>query len=331
MGVFCEINLFKSRDGVFVAGSTVKGAIRYAVDEETTFGEIVVSLKGKGVLCLKRKHNDKSKEVTYRRSEQYLDLNNVVVESGKNIVITKGSYEIPFTFRLPRNIPPTFRHSSSNIQYAVNCNIRYYLSIKFQRPGFWKLDKKYKKEITIDSGIQPRLPLESIIYGKQKKLSRLFTRKNSAITIKAGIAKSVIAPGDKVEFEYEVVNDSNVIVKAVETKLLEVLTFKTKSKTVTECRDVPQTECKTGSVKSDDSQTMSVEIDVPLDNKSLDFSELVARDYYVQITVELPFPHFDSKLQIPIQVGDTAVSNLLEPPPSYWEAMGEEEKDDKDN
>lgn len=329
MGIFCEINLHKSNDGVFVAGSKVQGVIRYAVDVETTFSQISVSLKGKGVLSIKRKHNDKSKEVTHCSSEDYLDLKDVVTESDTN-VIPVGSYEIPFTFELPDNIPPSFRHTSSNMQYAVSCNIRYHVRIKFKRPGFWKFAKTYKKEIEVESGIVPRLPLDPIIYGKQKKLSQLFSRKSSTITIKAGVAKSVLGPGDAVELEYDVRNDSNVTVRAVETKIVQVFKFTTKSKTVERSLDVSHAECKTGSVKGGESQAMRLALDVPPDTRSLDFSGLVSRDYFVQMTVELPFPHFNCVLLMPLQFGQEGRARAACPPPAYWEVMPDDDKDHKE-
>ncbi|XP_014369366.2 arrestin domain-containing protein 17-like [Papilio machaon] len=335
MGIFCEINLHKSHNGVFVAGGKVHGVIRYALDVETTFTEIYVSLKGKGILRIKEKHNDKSKEFTHCSSEDYLDLKNVVTESDMNVIPT-GSYDIPFNFELPENIPPTFRHSSSNIQYAISCNIQYHIRIKFKRPGFLKFAKMYKKEIEVESGITPRLPLDPIIYGKQKKLSQLFSRKSNTITMKAGVAKSVVAPGDKLELEYEVKNDSNTTVKAVETKIVEVLKFTTKAKTVNVSRDVPHAECKTGSVACGESQAMRLLLDVPADIRSLDFSGIVARDYFVQMTVELPFPHFNCVLLMPLQVGQVEQVGqggrgcAATPPPSYWEVMPDDDKDHKE-
>ncbi|CAK1600514.1 unnamed protein product [Parnassius mnemosyne] len=332
MGIFCEINLFKPCDGVFIAGSTVRGMIRYAVDKEMTCTQITVSLKGKGELRLRRKDNDKSEQQTYWSREEYLDINNVITETGKNTVIPIGSYETPFNFQLPYNIPPTFHYSNSTFPYDIYSNIRYHVCIKFERPGFWKFNKNFKKDIIVESGISPRLPLEPVIYGEQKKLRQLFSRKNSIVTIKASVAKSVIAPGEKVELEYEVTNDTNVTVKAVEIKIVEEFKFTTKSRTATQNCDVPQTESKTGSIRPNESLAMRVDIVVPPNRKSLDFSKIVARDYFVLITVELPFPHFNARLQIPIQIGNTEESNYLQPPPppSYWEAMGEDEKDDKD-
>ncbi|CAG4934379.1 unnamed protein product [Parnassius apollo] len=330
MGIFCEINLFKSCDGIFIAGSTVRGVIRYAVDKEMTCTQITVSLKGKGKLNLKKKGNNKSKEESYWSSEEYLNVKNVITETGKNTIITIGSYETPFSFQLPYNIPPTFHYSNSTLQYAICCNILYHVCIKFERPGFWKFNKNFKKEIIVESGISPRLPLVPVICGEQKKLRQLFSSKNSIITIKAIVAKSVIAPGEKVQLEYEVTNDTNVAVKAVETKILEVFKFTTTSQTVIQSYDVPQTKSKTGSIKRNESLAMRVDIVGPPDRKSLDFSNIVARDYFVHITVELPFPHFNARLQIPIQVGNTGDRNYLDPPPSYWEAMGEDKQEGKD-
>lgn len=334
MGVHCEINLCKPANGAFVPGSTVSGVIKYAVDEDTVFSKISVSLKGNGSLNITDESKKRGNEhfYRYRNSEQYVDIENIIHNSDKSEPVPFGAYEIPFTFTLPQNIPPSLKLLKRNARYTVRCNILYYISIKFDRPGLLKFAKKMRKEITVISGITPRLPMEPMIYGEQKKIFQLFSRKANVVTIKANIVSCVVIAGGKVSLTYEILNQTNLNLKGVETKLIEVHTFTTAgSRKVKLTDDVKNTDSKCGSLNSGASLNMAVTIEVPSELRSLEYSNLVARDYFVEIKAEIPFPHFNARLEIPLQIYNRIESTLHaedDPPPSYWEAMAEDTKQD---
>ncbi|KAL0881177.1 hypothetical protein ABMA27_002289 [Loxostege sticticalis] len=336
MGVHCEINLFKPQDGAFTPGSTVSGIIKYAVDEETVFNKITLSLKGNGLLILsdERRRRRDNRIHTYRNSEKYVDIENVLHHSDKSVPVPIGAYEFPFNFTLPQCIPPSLKYYTRNVSYVIRCNIKYYISIKFERPGLFKFAKKMKKEITVVSGIKPRLPMEPTIYGEQKKLFQLFTRKPSIVNIKANIESCVIAPGRTVQLNYEVFNQTNLNLKGVETKLVEIYTFTTRGqRKIKMSQDVKDTDSKTGAITSGDSSNMDLSINLPSDIGSLEYSNLVSRDYFVHITAEIPFPHINATLKVPLQIGDMNdpnLENVDDPPPSYWEVMAEDMKQDGD-
>lgn len=335
MGIHCEINLFKTSDGVYKPGSIVSGIIKYAVDEDTIFEKITVSLKGKGhvmIQDLRRTRRDKSPN-TYRSDEDYVDMDNVVLNNDKGVPLSIGLYETGFNFKLPYEIPSSLMYHNRNASYRVRCQIFYYVRIKFERAGFMNFDKKFKKELTVISRIKPKLPKEPLIYGEQSKLFQLFKSKNSIVNIKANIGNSVIRPGGKVEIDYELFNDTNLVLSGVETKVIEVYTFKSKAEMTS---DVENTESKTGPVKSDEKQIERVSIQVPSDKSTLQFARIASRDYFVCITADLPFPHRNVVLKIPLEIGEEIQMTESEqnepndPPPSYWEVMGEEKKEKRD-
>ncbi|XP_072938816.1 uncharacterized protein [Epargyreus clarus] len=335
MGIYCEIYLHKPTNGAYVgaAGTIISGNIKYAVDEETVFNKITVSLKGHGTLCIEEtqntnKHNHRRR---YVKNETYIDVDKLIHNDEKGAVVPIGSYDTSFSFEILSNLPPTLAYRRYVSSCHVKCKISYYVRIKFSRPGFMKFAKRFKKEIIITSSIMPRLPLTPVIYGGQKKLTQLFTSKPSIVNIKANILNSVLKCGDKIELVYEITNDTDVVIKAVETKLVEVYKFVTTSKEVKAETSVPETDSKAVSIQSGETQEMSVVIDLPSDRESLEFSKLVTRDYFVFIIANLPLPHRNYTLQIPVQIGSiieenttvAASGNENEAPPSYWECMNE--------
>ena len=63
--------------------------------------------------------------------ERYLDIQqNIYGYNGDNTELEMGSYEFPFNFTLPENIPSSFE--------GPNGNVRYYVKVTIDRP--WKSD-----------------------------------------------------------------------------------------------------------------------------------------------------------------------------------------------
>uniref|UniRef100_A0A2A4JQG5 Arrestin C-terminal-like domain-containing protein n=1 Tax=Heliothis virescens TaxID=7102 RepID=A0A2A4JQG5_HELVI len=331
MGIFCQINLFKPPDGAFYSGQAVSGMIKYGLDEPMEIEKITVSLKGVGHLRLTERTNKKNRRHTYGSSEVYVDTDEVMQE-GK-IKIPPGSYELLFNFRLPQNVPPSIEYNKHIPRYAVNCQIKYYVRIKFARPGWFTFAKHFRKEITVASTIKPRLSMEPVIYGERSTLIQLFTSKPSTVIMKANVLNSVIPNGGKITIESEVQNDTNINIKTVEIKMMETYTFKAIGHPdVKVYEDIPSCECKTASIKAGATQNMPVDIVVPSDRVSLDNSKFVSRDYIVRITSVLPIPHRNVVLDIPVQIGDKVQrQEVFDLPPTYWEAMGEVDKEDDES
>ncbi|XP_047992099.1 arrestin domain-containing protein 5-like [Leguminivora glycinivorella] len=334
MGVYCEINLCKPVDGVYTPGSAVSGKIKYCLDKETVFSKIIVSLKGHGWLAL-----DDNFEIShdrlhsYRNTEDYVDVENIIYENEKGEPLSAGSYETEFNYQLPENIPGSLKYLKNSPEYTVWCNIKYYVCIKFEKPELLSFNKRYKKKITVVSGVTPRLPTEQPVYGEQTslfQLGSLFSSKKSIVNIKATMANSVVKPGDSVKVDYEVENNTNLTLKGVEIKLVEVDSFTVKGKKDPRIvEDVKDTDIKYGAMQSGETKTFSDEITIPDGLASIDHSKMIARDYAVAITAVIPMPHHNLVLEIPVQVIDRLDASEASgsAPPSYWEAMGEEKKE----
>lgn len=331
------MNLLTPADGCFRPGSTVSGTIRYTLHSDQIFKKIIISLKGHGILKMTTRYGKYN--TTYRNNEQYVNIDYVIYTNVKKAPLPSGSYETQFSFTLPLNIPSSLKYLKQLSRYTVRCNVLYYIGIKFEKP-FLQFNTQFNKNIRVLSGIIPKLSTTPTICGEQKTLtsiSRLFSSKKNIIKIKAIIQNRVLQPGGKIDINLEVSNDTDVVIKEVQTKLIEIYNFSAGGHVATTGEYVPGTYTKTGSIACGDLQNMDVAINVPVDRNSLEHSKIVTREYSVLIQVILPVPHRNAMLRIPVQIdteidaGMCAVSIDDPPPPSYWEAMAVATKDKPDD
>lgn len=332
MGISCQINLFKPPNSVFHPGDIVSGIIKYVLPEQMEFDKIVTSLKGSGSLEIRAAAQNvyRSDENVQCTNETYVDIDNVITK-GKTKV-PAGSYDVNFNFTLPQILPSSFFFQNSVKHYRINCLVKYYVRIKFQRPGWFNFSKRFRKEVYVVSGITPKLLMQPIIYGKSKKLLRFFSRKNANINMKATIQNSVIPISGQIHIDYEIKNDSNVPITCIEIKLIEIYTFKVQGHAkVKVCEDVPNTGAKIGRISCGILKPLVVDISVPIDKATLQNSNLIKRDYVVRTKATLPMPHRNIVLDIPVEIGP--INNFISKnvpnelnvtptaPSTYWETM----------
>lgn len=351
MGIFCEINL-SSDDGTytFQAGSTISGTIRYSLEKAYDFSAITVSLKGRGELYfedLVAKRRDRMYE--HFSDEEYVDIDQIIYSNDTG-PLAAGQYEAKFNFELPLEIPPSLSYSKDTIDFYVECKIKYYLRIKFERPGLFNINKHFKKKIHVIPGQTPLLSTEPLIYGDQKtliQLSSLFSKKKSIVNLKATVVKSVLRPGELVEVDYEVENDTKVDIKCVKVNLIETDKFETDFGPEEEVSSkVDGTAFEYDTIAAGDTANFRAIIEIPEACASIDHSKMIARKYTVKTVVVLPLPHTNLPLEIPVQIIPAMWSgveedvngvdacfgvgiamaglngNTVDAPPTYWEAMG---------
>ncbi|XP_059055603.1 arrestin domain-containing protein 17-like [Achroia grisella] len=323
MGVFSEINIFPSPNVIQEAGSDLFGVIKYTVDEDTIFNEINISLNGSGSLIVIEsvRSGDRQTENVFRYAENYIKMNNLIVSH--DTITPIGVYEIPFHFKLPSNIPSSLKYNTVNGNYRIDCTIAYNVTVVFKRSCSSNFNNTVIKAVHIESGITPRLRMTPITYGHQKKILQLFSKKNGVVNIKADIQTCIVEPNGKVKLSYIINNDTNVTVKSVQIKLVEQYTFSDKvTSKLVDYNDIIDTKSKTGRIKSGNTQCMDIEIDLPSGLTTIEFSKLVMRNYFIYVTVVLPFPHSNIIMKIPIQIGyETVNDNMYDGPPAYYDAI----------
>ncbi|XP_022814538.1 uncharacterized protein LOC111348229 [Spodoptera litura] len=335
MSVLCNINLNKPPEAVYLPGETISGIIRYTLREPMETERIIISLKGMGFLKLiyRDNSNDNRSNRTYIRDELYVDYDAIIHEG--NWTVPPGDYEARFNFQLPQNIPPSLTYSGTRRPYTVYTYIKYYVRIKFERSGLFSFSKHFRKKIIVASSVTPSLPMEPYVHTKSHNLFNFFSSKIRTIHLKGNILTSVIPHGGKIQIQCDIHNDTDLDLNWVEVNLTQVYKFKIiqNYKEIRFFDDVKPCYNKTQAIERGAKHKVLFEFDVPFGCVSLEHSDLVSREYIVTIIAKVPMPHRNVKLSIPVQIGDNMVfrhQEVGEAPPTYWEAMGEGEKDDDD-
>lgn len=128
------------------------------------------------------------------------------------------------------------------------------------------------------------------------------------------------------------INDTDVTIKEVETKLVEKYIFTSHGGQRVKLRSdigIDITDSKIDNINCFSTKNFDIEIPLPSELTSFDHSEMVSRNYFVVITVVLPIPHRNVVLKIPVQIGvegqEVLSSDDNASLRSDWEAMDVQE------
>ncbi|XP_028166182.1 uncharacterized protein LOC114356977 [Ostrinia furnacalis] len=339
MGVYCDIGVNAPPTGAFGPGSVVSGAVQYAIEDNTPVDQIIITLNGTETLSIRKSDSKPQDSRHYHGNEIIVNFAAVV----KHNQTTGGQLNrAEFSFVLPNNAPSSMKFTGRHGSYSGTCNIIYNIQAVFTVSGRLSFNKKFEKEIrVVSSAITPKLPTNPMTRGETKKLFQPFRRGKSIVSIKATIQNSVILPGGRVEIAYEIQNNTNLTIRAIEAKLMEAYNFYAYGIHIVEmAQDVPSMFFKRGALESGETFSTTTTVVLPQYVHNIDNAKLVKRSYFFLITAELPTPHFDAKLLIPIQVGHpynmvyeshpTEVPGTSyhhqDPPPSYWQSTKDMEK-----
>lgn len=328
MSVRCQIKVYKTTDDVVRPGSILSGILKYDIEEETVCNKITVSFKGSGYLVAKRKKRENNLR-THRKCEQYTKINYIIYRHETGAKIPTGTYQTEFHFIVPESVPPTLKYKKKTLNHLINCNISYYISIQFERSGLKKYIKKFKRPVKVIPIAIPKSPAEPTTYSDQQILKRLLSGRTSILKITATITNSVIRPGEKIRIQYEVNNDTHVDVKSVVTQLIEVYTIKSKKgKEIRFVEDLNNAMKVAGTIKTLETKIRAIKFTVPLNLGTVKYSNLVSREYFVMMILELPPEYENMVLKIPVEIGHDVHTALVKPP-SYWDVLQEDGIDDQ--
>lgn len=294
---------------------------------------MTLSLLGTGKCTWTVKSKNASK--TYRGSEEYVIIHLDLLKTQKALEI--GAYEYPFEFFLPETLPSSFKDSV--------CTIAYKIQLEFEKVNFFSFNETFSTDITVQgcSYVEPTVE-GPVVFGLEKTLLKLFSAKKNVINLKTEIAKTFIIPGENVQLTSVVTNDTDVapLVRA------ELFCF---TKYTADCGTT-----KTSNIEI--KNTCSDIIEVPAYGKA-NISQIVPispslnsittkvmlKEYRVRVTIRLPLPHVNAFVEMPVLLGKrkgmpldecsealeengTSASSVTpeeDAPPSYWEAMCEDE------
>ncbi|XP_037298267.1 arrestin domain-containing protein 17-like [Manduca sexta] len=320
MVVSCQI-LINKPTSYHRPGQPVNGVIKYALNHPLEVYSVVLSLVGEGECSWTEteSNGDKSESKTYYGTERFFkESMNVVKKTGGVVTIPAGSYEVQFEFCFPKNIPPTFQNHTATISYK--------LLLKFKRPGLFQSNKKFSAEIPIRTWMESE-PETPLVFGLEKKLTKLFSRKKPLINLKVMIAKTTLTPGETAHLDIVVTNNSNVTITAIKSEILRNITY---------TADCGQKEYDDSVIQSSIIQSTSIpgksivnltqEMPVSSVIYTVRNSRILKVEFKLRVTLRLPMPHINASTEVPVLIIDKSDEYLGDEPPSYWQVMCEDEK-----
>lgn len=330
----------KPPESVHRAGETVKGILEYTIDERTKYKNISISLIGKGKFDVSKGAGDN--ERNYNAKEYYIQRTINVLNKRPDYTVTLplGSYSFPFEFHLPYDLPSSYSSKSDGKSgyVAGSWEIKYYIRAVFEKPSVLSRSKTFESNLIIYGFVETIVPEGPIVTGIKKSITRinpislLSGSGKELIHLKATIAKAYILPGETIKINYEVHNDSDVYIKKIITCLKQRTTLTENHVKNTLEYDVKDYRSESPSIRNKTEKYIEASLPTKPELYSIHHSNIINVEYFVKITLNLPVPHKNASLEIPITIGQRHGQGALDvlelnndnsgiDPPSYKQAM----------
>ncbi|PZC70546.1 hypothetical protein B5X24_HaOG212890 [Helicoverpa armigera] len=302
MGVLCQILINRTDEGVFRSGQTVTGTLKYSIEKPTRYNSIDISFVGKG-RCEWSEGSGKSR-TSYSNKEEYFTAQQNLYTPKGDEMLKPGTFEYPFEFIVPYNIPSSFKNSTCTIEYKV--------IVKFAKRKLFSSGDSFETVIPICGCVSSSLQ-EPLLFGLRKTLTSF--KSKSKVRVNAEIDKVLVAPGENFNLRLTIFNDSNVSLIVI-TELLTFFTY------VSDCghkmvESVPIEATKSNSTKIKAGSKTELVCNVPTLTSmySIQHTKILIGQYKVRVMVKLPFPHVNAAVAIPVEIGEIGNPPQIVVPP----------------
>ncbi|XP_026732697.1 arrestin domain-containing protein 4-like [Trichoplusia ni] len=330
MGVKCQLLLNNEGFSLYKAGGIVAGTVNYLVDKPIEFWCATVSLIGTGY-CRWEEGSGKTTTIYIGKEnyvEQHIDI--LQLKNHEIVKIQPGSYQFPFQFLLPEDLPSSHVDETGNITYKIK--------VIFKKAGFIKSSEKFSTTIQVYNDAKPCLP-EPLTAGLKKEF--LFSSKNKFVFIKGEIDRTFVNAGENLMLTVTVNKKTNIPITGIRTELVNLMTYTSNCKQTTKEHITVNGTVREYPGITDKSETTFRYIIPSFPNLfSIQKSNVIAKEYKARVTVAFPFPHINASLDLPLvlnmvnlevkknEIGEgkstLTQSSSADQPPSYWQVMNEE-------
>ncbi|KAJ8730545.1 hypothetical protein PYW08_001958 [Mythimna loreyi] len=299
MSVDCQIIIQRANGGVFRPGEPVIGKVKYVINKPTKFKTIDINFLGKAK-CAWSVPGPEKTTIEYFNEEEYVNDNiNIFKSKHGQEDLLSGTFEYPYEFELPANIPST-------IKFNLLCKIEYKVIVVFVLKSFWASVKKFSEEFPVYGFVSPCSP-EPLIFSLQKKVISL--KDISTVDVKAEIEKTFLAPGEDIILKLTINNDTDVPV-TIKTELVEYCTCIANDKT-NKVFTSPLTYTKsTRSVEKKSSSVITCIVPILLKWCSIQNSKILKGEFKVRVTAKLPFPYTNAFVEAPVVIGEMMTNHI---------------------
>ncbi|XP_046678779.1 arrestin domain-containing protein 3-like [Homalodisca vitripennis] len=309
--------LLDNPSGIYCAGSTISGKLKFYVDKPKKIRGVKIKIRGEanvsfwGTREVSRPGEDsKTEEVRFHASEEYFSTKYYLTgSSSSEMEILPGEYEHPFTTTLPPVLPSSFESEHGNIRYLIKA--------KVDIP--WEIDDKVEKSFSIMTNVDLNYIAEAKLPVKQeveKTFCCLWCR-SGPLTMVLNLPYAGYVPGQNIPVILEVDNASDVDVENIVIKLQKILECKAnvpEHRTKTDYENL--VELSLGRVNARDSKTFTQQFSVPVVPVfNLQRCSIITCDYVFMVIAETGSCHSDLTDEVPVFLGTVPVYQAGGAPP----------------
>ncbi|XP_078580685.1 arrestin domain-containing protein 17-like [Branchiostoma floridae x Branchiostoma japonicum] len=307
---------FEKNMDVFQAGQVVRGQVDVDLKEDMKMRGINITLKGSAKVHW-TVHTGKT-TIYYSGRETYFD-NTVTLwgpgqaQGGDHPVLAAGKHTFPFQYQLPSSGLP----SSIEGWYGY---VRYRAKAVIDRP--WKFDKTATKFFTVldmyDLNEDPEAM--TIPTAEESKKLGVWPFASDPIEVHLQTDRGAYCPGETIRLSGTIKNGSGTDIKETTVQIRQRVTFIATSphKSKRNSRST-LSEIKAYGCKSKDTADLSgISIQVPaIPPSSQRYCNVIDVVYKLKFTVNIPGPHTDMEVDVPITIGSIPLRSYYPQAPSF--------------
>ncbi|KAM3724734.1 Arrestin domain-containing protein [Dirofilaria immitis] len=294
---------FSNAESAYFAGQEVSGKVVIENSEPKKINEILLELKGRAKTYW-TKHSGKSR-VHCSQAEPYFceqfntcythRFTQTTSDNKKERILPYGKHEIPFSFTLPKTLPTSFEGEFGFIRYTCKAIC--------ERP--WDVDIISKRAFTVigiedinqdPEAMEPACETECISSVKH------CCQKQGLITIKMSLDRTGFTPGEKIQVNALITNDSTKMIRCLTLKMKQYVDYRAKTFAGSEemkqvNRIIAKKEKNDIASRSTFTWTNEI-IDVPPVPPRLSRCKIIQNTYMIELDVD-----GNQTTVIPIQIG----------------------------
>lgn len=215
-----------------VAGSLLRGCVYLKAHKDITDSSLLqLSVSGREIACIEQKgsvHVDQALQgYGYRYSSglQFYSLTYPICEIDGTLV--QGSYEFPFEFIMPTDIPSSTKCTKPNGDY---CAITYCVDVTLHRKGWMKWDVRDVVTFSVVRPVveQPSPPMQ--IGPAASRVGSFGCIHRGLIFCGANVSATLLVRGHDVSITHLVLNKSATSIKSIRVSLIEHVAWKAANK-----------------------------------------------------------------------------------------------------
>lgn len=340
MGIRFEIHYEQNPSGMYFSGQTVKGRALIHVDEQIPFKGIQLRVRGYAKVRWEESSTKDSSSDWYFDEIKYFDsVTQCIDTKGVEQILNPGVYTYDFQCILPQDCPSSFEGTYGRIRYDTKIIIvRSFAFNKSYSMGFSVL-----KIFDLNQHPDLRIPIKM----EETKNFCCGPCKSRPLILSLEIPRTCYVPGEFIEFNAKLINNSSTKVEQVRIVLNLVVLYSVRTSVRTKTQRIAIAKKKFGAFEKDNMLEFKDKLQVPPTPPTcVEHCQILKITYEVAVIGRVKGAHIPPVVAVPVVIGNIPFveesANLLNeqilianlangfapitspdaefPPPSYEEA-----------